>query len=191
MKSNEELITEFASLYVDLLKDRDIEHSHHIISFSGIPGSDKTSLARRLAKDLSAQWVQHDDIRQMIASSGFDPRKLSMVLVSRIIVERIIKEDKNKLIVLDLSIDRTWERFFTYCEQVGAKPIVIRINVPIPLLVKRLTERTDSYQFDPERFEEFVMDFENSKKHVSTEFELQPDFDYDALLSGLKKQLAQ
>jgi hypothetical protein len=112
-----------------------------------------------------------------------------MVLLTRSIAEKIIKTEKNKLLVLDLSIDRTWERFFDYNRTLSTKPIVIRINVPIEVLRKRVSDRTEAGHFSPDRFEGFVMDFENSKRHVVADFELQPDFDYEKLLADIKKRI--
>jgi predicted kinase len=186
---NNELLNKLADLYISLLNNREVVNPPVMISFSGIPGSDKTALAKRLAKDLKAQWLQHEDMRHLIAMHGYDPRRFSMVLLTRTLAKKIIQSETNKLIVLDLSIDRTWERFFDYAQNIQAKPIIIRINVPIEVLRKKLSERSDTLYISPDRFEGYVMDFENSKKHVVADFELDQDFNYDELLIDIKKRI--
>lgn len=184
---NKEQLDQFANVYLKLQKYRNVSRPPVILSFSGIPGSDKTALAKKLARDLYSQWIQHDGIRHTIAIAGYDPQKFSMVAISRIVIERMIKEDANKFVVLDLSIDRTWERFFEYNTMLNTQPIVIRLNVPVDILQKRLSEREGVSYFNIDRFEEFVMDFETCKKHVVADFELEIGYDYDVLLSGIKK----
>jgi predicted kinase len=185
--NNEELIDKFSDTYIDLLPNREIVQPAIMLTFSGIPGSDKTTLARKLAKDLKAQWLQHDDIRHVIAASGYDPRRLSMVLISRLIIKKIVESDKNKFVIMDLSIDRTWDRLEPFASDSGIKLIIIRLNVPLDVLQKRLAEREGVNYFDADRFEEFVMDFEASKKHIKADFELEEHYDYNNLLEDIKK----
>lgn len=187
---NDELMNKFADIYLSLQGNREIVHPRVMLSFSGIPGSDKTSLAKKLARDLKAQWIQHDEMRHTIAASGYDPRKLSMVVISRIILQKMVEEDKNKFVILDLSIDRTWERFYEYNTMFKTRPIVIRLNVPHDVLQKRLSEREGINHFNLDRFEEFVMDFDTCKKHVTADFELEEAYDYAELLAGIKRLTA-
>lgn len=78
----DELNRHFADDYIAQLKNRDVPHGRILLGFCSVPGSGKTTLAKRLAHDLKAQYIRHDDIRAMIQREGYDPGNMSMGSIS-------------------------------------------------------------------------------------------------------------
>lgn len=180
-----DLNEKFASEYIDLLKNRDVNHRSIMLTFSGVPGSGKTTLARRLAVDLRAQYVQHDQIRQMITAEGYEPRNFSIQTISHLVIDEIMKNDRNKFVILDASIDRAWPVFFSHVAEWGISPIVIRLNVPRAILKQRLQERDGIDNIHLERFDKFMTQFENCKAQVPVDFELETNYDYNQLVQHI------
>jgi predicted kinase len=190
MAQMSDLNKKFASEYTSLLKNRDVDHRRVILTFSGVPGSGKTTLARRLAMDLRAQYVQHDQIRQMITAEGYEPMDFSIQTISHLIIDEIMNNDRNKFVILDASIDRAWPTFFRHVAEWGISPIVIRLNVSHTIIKQRLQERDGVNNVHSERLDTFMAQFENCKAQVTADFELATDYSYSQLVQRVTSMTA-
>lgn len=169
---------------------RDTPHKPAVIMFSGIPGSGKTTLAQRLARDLSAQYIQNDAARELARQNGikdFQPYNVSPELA-----RTIIAEDANKLIVLDASIDGSWRDAIPFYRSLGAEPIVIRITIDTEEALRRMERRgrTDYpalVELMPDRFAKFMA----CKKELPADIELTVPFDYEGALQAIRTKITQ
>lgn len=177
----------FANEYLATLKNRDVPHERVYVIFSGVPGSGKTTLAVRLAKDLKAQYIRHDDIRHIIRKSGFSVSDFTIAHISTIVIDTILLQDKNKFIVIDASLDRSWPRFFEHAQEQHAKPIVIRLDIPRSIVEERVRARNKDDFGSVARLDDFFEQFENSKKHVQATITLKSDYDYESVLTRVKE----
>jgi len=177
----------FANEYLATLKNRDVPHERVYVIFSGVPGSGKTTLAVRLANDLKAQYIRHDDIRHLIRKSGFNVSDFTIAHISTIVIDTILQQDKNKLIVIDASLDRSWPRFFEHAQEQHAKPIVIRLDVPRSIVEVRVSARDKDDFGSVAKLDNFFEQFENSKKHVQATMTLRPDYDYSSVVTRIKE----
>jgi predicted kinase len=176
---------ELAEAYLETLSGRDIPHRRVYIIFSGVPGSGKTTLAKKLARDLQAIYIRHDDIRHIARERGYDVQKITISSVSRIVIDTVLKNDENGLIILDASLDRTWLLFFDHAKQQQAQPIVIRLNVPREIIEARIEARHAHDFGKVENIDTFFEQFENSKREVKATLELDEHYDYDDVLGRI------
>lgn len=156
--------------------------------FSGIPGSGKTTLAQRLARDLQAQYIQNDAARELARHNGI--KKFKPHDVSRALAHAIFTEDKNKRIVLDSSIDWSWRHTLPFCEEFGAKPIIIRLEISPDEALKRIHKRgRDDMDTLMEVFPNRIEAFEITKKELPADIELTVSYDYEKVLTEVRALL--
>lgn len=179
-----------ANQYLLGLKNRDLPRKRVCIIFSGVPGSGKTTLAKKLAHDLTAQYIRHDDIRELARRLGYDVSKLTISSISRIVMDTIMEKDANKFVIIDASLDRTWPLFFDHTTEHGALPIVIRLDIPKEVVEKRVNLRDKNDFGSVTNLDTFYEQFENSKKHVKATITLGVGYDYGAVLSELQRLTA-
>lgn len=176
-----------ASAYQNTLKYRNITHKSLFITFSGTPGSGKTTLAKKLTQDLQAQYVQHDEIRQMIKGMGYNPYPMNIVLISKLIIDGIMDSDPNKLVILDASLDRTWNIYFDHIKHLNVKSCIIRLSVAKSEIIKRLETRDgDRDHRHLKLIDTFIDQFEACKNAVKADIELKSDYDYKQVLDEVK-----
>jgi predicted kinase len=160
-----------------------------LITFSGVPASGKTTLAKRLASDLHVHRVSNDEIRELIERSGISLEGIVIGQISRRVIEEILHSDANKVVVVDSSIDRTWPRFFETAEKAGAGTFVIRMNASRKEIEKRLEARGKSSEYRT-RHEVFFEQFDNCRQAVTADLELKPNYNYDEVLAKVKERLS-
>jgi predicted kinase len=178
---------ELADAYLATLDCRAIPHRRVYMIFSGVPGSGKTTLGKKLARDMQSVYIRHDDIRQIARERGYDVQKLTISSISRIVIDTILENDANGLILLDASLDRTWPMFFDHAKQQQAQPIVIRLNVPRKVIEARIVARP-AYDFGKvDDIDVFFEQFEACKKEVKATIELGEHYDYDDVLQRLRE----
>jgi len=180
MLNTDDFNLRIANVYIEQLSNRDIPQQKALITFSGIPGSGKTTLARKLEHDLNAQYVHHDSLRKIIESEGDDPKRYTMIPISRIVITTILNNDANKRIILDASIDRSWDVFFNDKKEFGiSQSVIIRLNTPHDVIKQRQLQRDGKINL---HFDEFASQFEACKREVEADVELDDNYDYELVL---------
>src|SRR6266496_2162107 len=117
-----------------------------LITFSGVPASGKTTLAKRLTADLDVHRVSNDEIRELIVNDGISLEGIVIGHISRRLIEELL-QGSNRTIIVDSSIDRTWPAFFETAEKAGAATFVIRMNCSHEEIEKRLMARGKSSEY--------------------------------------------
>lgn len=185
----DEIHRQLAMEYLSAMKNRGLQHVAACVIFSGVPGCGKTTLARKLARDLQAQYIRHDDIRELARTHGYDLKKLTISSISRIVMDAIMDADANKLVIIDASLDRSWPLFFDHTREHGARPIIIRLNVPREVVEERIAARSEGDFGRVPNLDDFFRQFENSKQKVKADIELAQAYDYTGVLRRVEALL--
>ena len=126
------------------LKNKDYSFQQFIITFSGVPGTGKTNIAKNLEEKYKAVRINNDYIREIIRNEKLAEFELE--------TEQLLQEYnfdlttkipfQNKRIILDKSMDRRYEWFLGVCESNNLKYFLIRLNVNSPReALKMLSKR--------------------------------------------------
>lgn len=145
-----------------------------LVLFVGIPGSGKTTFARKLAKELGAVLLNSDAIRmamwrnlEVIQAAHADPdnRKQGNLLTfgaMNYAAEQIVSAGNS--VVYDCNANHISERQEKHDIAIahGAQSVVVRIEVPYDVALKRIMEREaahDQRQISPEIAEDVLQRF--------------------------------
>lgn len=184
----QKIIDKVVAQYYGKMLYRDIAHPKILLTFSAVPGSGKTTLAKKLASDLKAGYIRADDIRHMLRQAGIDPISVKTSDITRRIASLVLEKDANKFIILDASMDRTWDDFFAHALKMNATPFVVRMNVSDVEVAKRLKGRDGEIK-DKAEMTRFRSDFLRCKEHVMADIELGNEYDYNVVLTQVKDGL--
>lgn len=148
-----ELSKKIDSKLLPTLKNRSTSHNRFIITFSGVPGTGKTTIAKILEKRYSAVKINNDAIRKIIVENHLTTseeeteqllQEYNFNLISKI-------PFRNKRLILDKSMDRRYKWFLGICTRCNLNYFLIRLTIPdeskaLAMLSKREeitnTERT-------------------------------------------------
>jgi len=138
-----------------------------IIAFSGVPGSGKSELSRKLEEKYRAIRVGNDTIRDIINHSGIFPlseKKRENLLQDY--NEYFVRNYpfRNKLLILDKSMDRQYKRFFPVFEELGLGFFIIRLTMDKEGAIERIMKRKKQEDLDlversMERWQREFLDF--------------------------------
>jgi dephospho-CoA kinase len=180
----------FSDLYKQRLPlDRGNEPRKLMITFCGVPACGKTTLAIRLAADLHCHRVSNDDVRTLLQENNQTPTGIQVGPITRITAGDILRNNPNKVIILDSSIDRSWPGFFETAKEADAATFVIRMNCKREEIAQRLRERGRDTEYIS-RHEVFFEQFEICKRAVAADIELESDYVYETVLGSIKEKLA-
>lgn len=119
-----------------------------IIGFSATPGMGKTRLAKHLENRLQAIRINSDEIRNLLRHHHVNPDKCDPATGLREIdcylhycLARLEALYPNKLYILDMSLDRTFDKVNEMAMQNHMKIFVIRLVVNRPIVESRLHKR--------------------------------------------------
>lgn len=178
------VIEDIASDYYEKLEFLGVTNPGIHLSFSAVPGSGKTTLARRLSGDLRAQYIQADEVRRMLNARHEEVTSDIVRSITGRVIERIFKEDSNQSIIIDASIDRSWSTFYDFAKKCAARTFVIRLSIPADVIRQRLLARDGAV--DEMKMQRFKNDFEVGKAHIAADIELNADYDYDEVLASVR-----
>lgn len=121
-----------------------------LVMMVGLPGTGKTTLARRIAAKVPLAVVESDRIRRQLSTSpDYSPEESRRVFyhVHRQI-GRLLRQGKH--VLFDATNLREWNRRKAYhiAESVGARVLILRTVAPEDEVARRLEKRGD--RMDPE-----------------------------------------
>ena len=135
--------------YKEKLSNLDVSNPPLLITFAAVPGSGKRTISKMLESELQAVRINCDYIQELFYDlrgkrfyDGFILEKREFIYW---LVRKIIKEYENKLVILDKSIDRSYEDIKDLTDELEIPFIVISLETGREELVKRLKKLYGDY----------------------------------------------
>lgn len=157
------------------LHNLDYAYKPFIIAFSGVPGSGKSGIAKKLEQKYNAVRINNDFIRDIIkkeklTKSKEDTQKLSQEYNFYLITNLPFK---NKRIILEKSLDRNYKWFLNVCKFNGLKYFIIRINVPgIKIALQLLGKRERIKDREKNSMKRWFREYKSCIKHLKADVTL-------------------
>ena len=142
--------------------------------FSGVPGSGKTTLARRIERRYDAVRISSDEIRSLLQAEGpgiSDAEKQDCMKAILYLCLGRCAETDNGLLILDASIDRSYPDVFSWCSNRGYLPYVIALRLSKEDAMKRIRGRdSENYERFYERLDRGFADQASFLSQVAPDF---------------------
>ena len=149
MDRKEDVFNEIYSVYKDRLSNLDGSHSPLLVCFVGVPGSGITTISKRLEEELKGVRINSDDVQNILQVyrgkefyKGFILEKREFIYW---LVRKIIGEFKNKLVILDKGIDRSYDDVKNLAKEVDISFVVISLETSKEELINRLNNTYGEY----------------------------------------------
>lgn len=142
-KVQEIKLKDLSDAYYSELKNGDLGMPVRVVGFSAINGSGKSTISKFLE---SKGFLNPDPaiLRRIIRDNYTDNFDVVSDTVLRFYSSQYaqkVKELKNKSLVVDSNLDRSYEIFFSNYTDICKSPFIIRIDLPLETNLSRLRER--------------------------------------------------
>jgi len=162
-----------------------------IIVFVGVPGSGKTTLAKKIEEEFKAIRIDNVEIKEIIKEKKLAENSEEAQKLYRDFMFNLIGKDlfANKLIILDKGIDREYKKYFELFERKKWKYFVIKIKIPkekaIENIMKRQSEDLNVVKTSMERW------FKEWRKYLgNVDLEIDGNnIDYKKVFKNIKSRL--
>lgn len=144
-----------------------------VITFSGVPGSGKTTIAKLLEEKYKAIRINNDQIRDIVGETlhSKDVDYIETFIVPYL--EKLRPElimSPNKIIILDSSIDRRYEAVSKFYENAGYKFFIIKLDFPREEIEQRIKNRNENFEDYLAKLDDWWQDFENFSQMRKADF---------------------
>jgi predicted kinase len=186
-KTLDQSLKEVLSSYVREWKYIDTENSFPLmIMFSGTPGMGKSYISDQIQEHYKALIIKSDQVRRVLRFQGLSSEekvgnqgRVIDIFYFGYLFPWIKKNAKNRLIVLDSSIDRKFMNLKGYFEKEKIPFIVIRLKSSLEEAKKKVKERESDYERYFRFFDSWMCDYEAfDKKNVDLVIETTGNLDH-------------
>lgn len=134
--------------HLQKLSNLDKSNKKMLFLFSGVPGSGKSFIARRLEERYHGIRINNDDIREIIINEvlpKIEGREFDVQQTLEFYLNHLLQKlpENNGFLILDSSIDRKLDLVLEYANQKGFKIFLIRIDLPKDIIVKQIKQRAE------------------------------------------------
>ncbi len=176
-KTLQMILEEIYQKHLSQLKYLDVHHKKLVICFSGIPSSGKTTLAKKIEEKYRGVRITNDEVREIIREV-MEKHKIERneernqeILHDYLAYFLRSYEEKNKLIILDSGIERSYKEKFSLLQERGYALFVILLEIPLRIIHERLKEREERKpEKNFERLKKWMIDFDSAKKEMKADF---------------------
>jgi predicted kinase len=115
-----------------------------LLLFSGLPGTGKSFLARKVAEQLPCVIVESDFVRKTLtrANPEYTPHESSFIhRISHKVVERLLLEGHNVIHDATNLAESHREQLYRVVARTHAKLVIVRIIAPVEIVQERLAQR--------------------------------------------------
>ena len=116
------------------------------ILVSGLPGTGKSYLSRRLAERLALAVLETDALRKTLFPTPIYSAEESARLFQtcHLLIEELLKQGIPVLLDSTNLIERHRERLYSIAERLGAKLLIVRAKAPLESVRHRLQRRSEA-----------------------------------------------
>lgn len=104
-----------------------VENPRLMILFSGTPGMGKSTLSKKLERDLQGMRVSSDESRALLKKYGRNSMEVGAYLEWLLV--KLQERSPNHLIILDKSMDRNYQAVMEFARKYGFKTYLIRMTM--------------------------------------------------------------
>lgn len=189
-----EILEAILAIHIRQLKNLEENNQKFMVVFSGITGSGKSYIAKKIEEKYKGIRINNDDIRDIVRDNFkqvFDPQKLLLDYLAYLL-DKLPKN--NGFIIVDSSIDRKYEFVQDYAEKNSFPIFTIRIDLPREVIIKNILKRTERevgpYLSDLDRQ---IADHQTIFPKISPDFEITEDnFDrFDDLFTAIDQKILE
>jgi len=173
------------------IKNLNIKNSGRvIICFSGIPGAGKTTIAKKIEKKYQAVKTNNDDVREVMKKLEIKDNCYQKLIDYQAWLIPKIAKGKNKIIIIDASIDRKYKEVFKLSQSLNYKLFIIKIDIPKNLVKERIKKRNKNYKDYFECLDRWIEENKKCGDEIkSFDFIVKKDFNIRDLYKKLDKTL--
>jgi len=182
-------------IHIKKLKNLDFPNKKLIISFSAVPGSGKTTIAKKIETKYKGIRIRSDSVRDII-NNLMSANKYSRLKQREIVINyhlyllNKLRTLPNGLIILDSSIDRKFAQVKELADKNKYDLFIIKINVSRKTIEHRIKKR------NPKGYQNFLDNMDqwfddnikfNNKYKVDFEIDNEEKMDLKLLFNKLNK----
>ncbi|MFZ3069011.1 MAG: AAA family ATPase [Microgenomates group bacterium] len=139
------ILEQIFNIHVKQIRNLDKKNQKFLVLFSGITGSGKSYIAKKLEEKYEGIRINNDDIRDIIENlvspDNNDNKQKILLSYLAYLLEKLPKS--NGFIILDSSIDRKFEFVQDFAIKNNFKLFTIRIDLPREIIIKNILRRTE------------------------------------------------
>lgn len=177
------------------LRNLDVKNPKVIVAFSGVPGSGKTRLARKIERKFGGIRLSNYWLRTTIDRLGLADTpdfKQQLVQADAEFVIKKLKDTPNGMLIFDSSIDRKHDMVAELAGMYGYRLVVISLVVSRSTVERRIRERTKSrtrYQDYLENMERWIADNQKLNARVKADLVInnEDESEHGRVLEQLEK----
>lgn len=187
--------------YYSRLKNLDKTHPKLMVVFSGGNAIGKTTLARKIEKELGAVVIENDAIRRLLKDllATADTKVISPIMWKYTLglYEYLSKVSKNGLVVRDAVIDWHFDQLLPLFKKWGYELFIVGFDVSRQKNTELIKKRGDTPTFKAERayvlLDEHEVHIKRFRNIYTPDLTLHDDdlFDHDKVIKAIKNRLDQ
>ncbi len=151
LTASEDKFPEVFERHKESMRYLNVSRSRLFIMFSATPGMGKTTLAKLIEEKFQAVRISSDESKVLLSECEINPNErdpeTGLIMSERYLdycIHQVNSRFANHMIILDKSVDRTYEKYRSLMQGLDYELYLIRLYVEKDEVIRRLYEREGS-----------------------------------------------
>ena len=166
-----------------------------VITFAGVPCSGKSTVSREIEKRYGGVRINFDEVMETISKKNLVKNLEQSEQIKSLFAYTLLKNPpfKNKLVILDGSIDRRYETLFKICNENKWDYLIIQLEISKKEATRRINERNpDNLDNWLPRVDKWFKEHEKFKENIKSDILMNgEDLDFEFLFEKLDKKFSE